>query len=224
MPGNVQAAVIISLASSPEGKDIIFEQVRRGALFARTLIEPKVEERILLNISPEQKEVFEELTANLEPISQEKQTLIFTRLQEFNALEEPPSPDEGRIVFDQNCAVCHKIGDEGGDIGPNLDGIGAWGQHGLAEKILDPNRNINETFRTYTIELKDGRVMTGLYRGEEGEVMVFADITGQEFTVPKDDIEARTPSRYSLMPDNFGESLSQQELNALLTYLLSLKN
>lgn len=224
VPGNVQSAVIMSLASSPEGKDIIFDLVKRGTVFARTLIEPKVEERILLNITPEQQEEFEKLTANLEPVSEEKQKLILTRLKEFNDMEDSPSLDKGQKVFEQNCSACHKVGDQGGTIGPNLDGIGSRGAHGLAEKILDPNRNINESFRTYTIELKDGRVMTGLYRGKEGEVMVFADVTGQEFTVPEDDIEARTASRYSLMPDNFGESLSQQEFNALLTYLLSLKN
>ena len=100
----------------------------------------------------------------------------------------------------QNCSPCHKIGITGGVIGPNLDGVNKWGAQALAEKILDPNRNIAENFRTYTIKTKDGKVMTGLFRREAGEVIVFADIAGQEFSVAKKDIEERAPG-YSSYPD-----------------------
>ncbi|MDQ3534007.1 MAG: c-type cytochrome, partial [Bacteroidota bacterium] len=130
----------------------------------------------------------------------------------------------GREVFVQNCSSCHKIGSEGGSIGPQLDGIGKWGPHALAEKVLDPNRNISENFRTYTIKLKDGKVITGLYRRDEGEVKIFADISGKEFSVPKNQIEEQKASKYTLMPDHFGEVLKGQEFNNLLAYLLSLKN
>lgn len=230
-PSDLQAAIVMSLASTAEGRNIIFQQVRKGAILARTLVEPKVEERILLNISDRQQKEFEELTANLEPISKEKEALIYSRLMAFNdaskyisAKQQQALAEFGRAVFEQNCSTCHKIGNQGGTIGPNLDGVGAWGSNGLAEKILDPNRNISESFRTYTIELKDGKVMTGLYRREEGEVIVFADVTGKEFSVAKKDIAERIASKYTLMPDHFGKVLSQEEFNALLTYLLSLKS
>ncbi len=61
-------------------------------------------------------------------------------------------------------------------IGPQLDGIGNWGATALTEKIINPNQNISEAFRNYTIKLKSGKVITGLYRREEGQVIVFADM------------------------------------------------
>jgi putative heme-binding domain-containing protein len=110
---------------------------------------------------------------------------------------------------------------QGGTIGPQLDGVGKWGPKALTEKILDPNRNVSESFRNYTITLKDGKIMSGLFRREEGEVIVFADLTGKEFAVPKNNIAEQKISKYTLMPDHFGEVLSQEEFNALLKYLLS---
>jgi putative heme-binding domain-containing protein len=221
-PPDLQSAVVMSLAGTPEGKNIIFRKVRNGDLLPRTLIEPKVEERILLNISKGQQKEFEAITAKLEPISKERQTLIDTRLIEFNSLSEPVSLDSGRMVFRQNCATCHTIENEGGKIGPQLDGVGKWGPRALAEKILDPNRNVSESFRNYTITQKDGKVVSGLLRREEGEVLIFADMTGKEFSVPKASIADQKASRYTLMPDTFGSVLSQKEFNALVKYLLSL--
>lgn len=223
-PPDLQSAVVMSLAASPEGKNIIFRKVKSGELLPRTLIEPKVEERIMLNISPRQQQEYKAITAKLEPVSKERQTLIDTRLIEFGSLTDRAPIDSGKMVFRQHCSTCHSIGNDGGAIGPQLDGVGKWGPRALAEKILDPNRNVSEAFRNYTITMKDGKVMSGLFRREEGQVIVFADMTGKEFSVAKNEIAEQKPSKYTLMPDHFGNVLSQEELNALLQYLLSLQS
>jgi putative heme-binding domain-containing protein len=223
-PPDLQSAIVMSLASSSEGKNIIFRKVKAGELLPRTLIQPQVEERIMSNISPRQKQEFQAITGKLEPIDKERQALIATRVLAFTTLTEPASIDSGKMVFKQNCSACHSIGNQGGSIGPQLDGVGKWGFRALAEKIIDPNRNVSESFRNYTITMKDGKVMTGLLRREEGEVVVFADITGKEFSVPKNEIAEQKPSKYTLMPDHFGQVLSQEEFNALIQYLLSLQS
>lgn len=223
-PPDLQSEIVMALAGSTEGKNIILRKVRRGELLPRTLIEPKVEERLLLNISDQHKKEFDAITASLEPISKERQTLIDTRLIEFNGVTEPLSLDSGKMVFGKNCSTCHTIQNHGGTIGPQLDGVGKWGSRALTEKILDPNRNVSEAFRNYTITLKDGKVMSGLFRREEGEVIVFADMAGKEFSVPKNNIAEQKISKYTLMPDHFGNVLSQEEFNALLKYLLSVQS
>ena len=222
-PPDLQSAIVMSLAASPEGKNIIFRKVKNGELLPRTLLQPKVEERIMLNISPRQREELTAITARLEPVSKERQTLIDTRLIAFGTASEEVLPDSGKMVFRQHCSACHAIGAEGGAIGPQLDGVGKWGPRALAEKILDPNRNVSEAFRNYTITMKDGKVMSGLFRREEGEVIVFADVAGKEFSVAKNDIAEQQASKYTLMPDHFGSVLSQDDFNALLKYLLSLQ-
>lgn len=220
-PADLEVSIVTALAGSPQGKDIIFEHVRKGQLRTRTLTDPRVEERMVLNISPKQQKEFETLIANIEPVSGERQALIEKRLAAFKLAKSTTiQVDSGARVFSRNCGICHRSFVESG-IGPQLHGIGKRGAEALAEKILDPNRNISEAFRNYTIKLKDGKVLTGLYRREQGEVIVFGDLTGKEFSVPKKDIVEQTASRYTIMPDHFGTTLSQKEFNVLLTYLLN---
>jgi putative heme-binding domain-containing protein len=218
---DLETAIVAALAGTPEGKDLVLEKVRSGQLHSRTLIDPRVEERMMLNITPRQEEGLRSLTANVEPISKERQKLIDERVSAYK-LAETTSLEAvaGQEVFSRNCGVCHKSMTESG-IGPQLHGIGKRGPEAIAEKILDPNRNISEAFRNYTIKLKDGKVLTGLYRREQGEVIVFGDLTGKEFMVPKKDIVSQLASRYTIMPDYFSTTLSQEEFNNLLTYLLN---
>jgi putative membrane-bound dehydrogenase-like protein len=224
VPPDLQQLLTTALAASPEGINIIFDKVKKGEIFPRMLIQPKVEERIMMNISKKQRAEYNTLTADLENIDKEKQSLIAGRITDFHDANPAPSPATGRTVFTRNCATCHSVSGEGGSIGPQLDGVGKWGANSLIEKILDPNRNVSESFRNYTIKLKDGKMLSGLYRREEGALVVFADISGKEFTVAKKDIAEQTPSKYTLMPDQFGTTISPGDLNALVAYLLTIKN
>ncbi|MEK6477266.1 PVC-type heme-binding CxxCH protein [Catalinimonas sp. 4WD22] len=219
LPPDLQKEMASALSSSPQGRDLLFQKVQQGEVFARALVDPKIKERLLLNISDEQLSTFEELVANVPAVTEEKNQLIEERLANFSNADS--LVQSGVMVFNRNCKTCHRVSNEGGMIGPQLIGIGNWGAEALATKILDPNRNISEAFRTYTIKTRDGQVRTGLYRREEGEALVFANMNGEEFSVAKSNIEEREPSEYTLMPDHFGEVLPQEDFNALLSYLLN---
>jgi putative heme-binding domain-containing protein len=222
IPLEVQEAVVIALAGSPEGKDIVFRKVKSGEIVPRALIGARAEERILSKATPQQQKEFASLTADLEPISEEKQKLIDQRLANFELIDRKSiDAPAGRLVFEQNCGVCHKTGGEMG-VGPQLDGIGKTGARGLMEKILDPNRNVSKAFKNYTITLKDGTIKTGLFRRDEGQSKVYADITGKEFAVRRSDIADEKVSKYTLMPDAFGETIPENEFNQLVGFLLTL--
>jgi putative heme-binding domain-containing protein len=220
-PADVEVAIATALAGTNEGKQMVFDQVRNGTFKARTLTDPHVEERILLNISPKQQQEYNSLIANVKPIDSERQALIDERLKSFKAFQASTAQlDSGARVFYANCNACHQKYTLSG-IGPQLHGIGKRGADAIAEKIIDPNRNITEAFRNYTIKLKNGKVLTGLYRRDEGAVAIFGDLSGKEFSIPKKDIAERTASRYTIMPDHFGSTLSQREFNNLVAYLLT---
>lgn len=221
-PADLEASIAVALAHSPAGKDLVLQQVRAGSFTSRTLVDPKVEESMLTNISPKQRKEYETLTANIEPVSKERQALIDERLAAFKNFKQTSAEqlDSGSVLFYAHCNTCHRKYTLSG-IGPQLHGIGKRGADALGEKILDPNRNISEAFRNYTITYKDGKVQTGIYRRDEGAVVVFADLTGTEFSVPKKSIASQTPSKYTIMPDHFGTTLNQQEFNLLVNYLLT---
>lgn len=222
VPVELQEAVVLALAGSPLGKDLVFNKVTQGELGARSLTGNRTRDAMLSKSTPQQRKQFEALTADLAPVSEAVQVLIDHRVATFNSLDRSKlSVDSGRMVFDQNCAVCHKLGGQLG-VGPQLDGIGSTGASGLIEKIMDPNRNISKAFRNYSITLKDGTLKTGLYRRDEGAAKVYADITGKEFSVQKNDIAEEKLSRFTLMPDSFSGSIEERDFYQLVNYLLTL--
>jgi putative heme-binding domain-containing protein len=146
--------------------------------------------------------------------------LISIRLAEFDPNKNQV---DGGLIYESHCSMCHQINNKGGLIGPQLDGVGNWGKTALATKILDPNRNISENFRTYNISLNNGQIVSGLFRREEGQTLVLANQLGEEFTVSRLEIKEMVASKYTLMPDDFHTSLSKEEFNGLLVYLLNIK-
>src|SRR5262249_25583332 len=129
-------------------------------------------------------------------------------------------PSVGGQVFSRTCAPWHRIEGQGGSIGPQLDGVGNRGLERLLEDVLDPNRNVDHAFRAQYVTLKNDEVLCGVPRREEGQVLVLADLTGTERAIPKKEIKERRDSDTSLMPDNFGEILSQQDVDDLMAFLL----
>jgi putative heme-binding domain-containing protein len=91
----------------------------------------------------------------------------------------------------------------------------------LLEDVLDPNRNVDRAFRNTLLTKTDGDVVSGLFRREEGQTLVLADSTGKEISIPKNQVKERRESDTSLMPENFGELLTQEELNHLMAFMLS---
>ncbi|WP_428665955.1 PVC-type heme-binding CxxCH protein [Runella sp.] len=218
---SLQVGIAAALANSESGIDYLIKALKEENVNADVLTEVAVKERLAAKIKAAQQEQLNQLTAGGLNEFEERQKLIQSRLAKFEASKA--STEAGRAVFTQNCSTCHQIKGIGGLIGPQLDGIGNWGQKALTEKILDPNRNISEAFRSYNITLNNGQSMTGLYRRTEGQTMVFANPSGQEFSVAKNDMKEYKASKYTLMPDQFRSVIPEKDFYALLGFLLKTK-
>ena len=222
IPYESQKTIVMNLGNTPDGIDFLLDAATDVRINPRLLLEPQVMERLQSGMSARQQNVYKVLTANILPPDEDIDQVINERLAGFVPAEH--SIDKGKTNFSVYCGICHQVGGQGGNIGPQLDGIGNWGAQALSEKILDPNRNISKAFSMYTVKLKDGSVKSGLLRREEGEVVVFADIQGQEFTIEKSNIAEQKPSAYTLMPASFRESIPEEDFKDLLAYLLSLRS
>lgn len=217
----LQLSIASILVNDAAGIDRLLQSVKQGDVPFDLLSEVAVKERLAANMNAAQQEVFKKLSVGQASESEARRALIAARLSSFDPAAV--TVEQGRAMFIQNCSMCHQIKGTGGMIGPQLDGIGNWGQQALTEKILDPNRNISQAFRTYNITLKNGKVLSGLYRREEGAVLVFANPGGQEFSVAKAEIKERVPSKYTLMPDQFRNTIAPKDFDALLKFLLATK-
>lgn len=219
MPYRVQQRWAAPLCASRDGADAFLKAVEQGDASPRILQLASARGRLQRANPPDWLARFEKLTQDLQPMDEVRGNLIAARMNGFNAAAAHPA--DGERVFQQHCAVCHQIDGKGGLVGPQLTGIGVRGVERLCEDILDPNRNVDRAFRQTVITLKDGDGMSGLFRREEGDLWVFADATGKEFSLKKGDVADRKESDLSLMPENFGEAIPTAEFNQLLAFLLA---
>ena len=125
----------------------------------------------------------------------------------------------GKLVFQQQCAKCHRHGGEGGQVGPDLTGMAALPRSELLIHILDPSRSVEGTFVQYTVATTDGQVMNGLLAGETRTSIELIDAEGKRHPILREDIDQIAASRKSLMPEGFEKQLTPSQLNDLLAFL-----
>jgi putative heme-binding domain-containing protein len=123
-----------------------------------------------------------------------------------------------------NCGSCHKVGDRGTALGPDLSAIAkVRGREDLLESILEPSRRIEPKYAAYVAQTADGRLLTGLLVRRDESAVVLRDAQNQEFVLPARDVEVLQPARLSLMPAGQLAGLTAQEAADLLEYLVSRK-
>jgi putative membrane-bound dehydrogenase-like protein len=134
------------------------------------------------------------------------------------ASPEKPDLELGRAVYAKTCAQCHTLFGAGGKVGPELTGSNRANLDYLLENIIDPSAVIPKEYATTQIELKNGRVITGIVRGETPAALTVVT-ANDALTVPREDIEARYASNTSMMPDDLLKPLNDSEIRALIAYL-----
>jgi putative heme-binding domain-containing protein len=122
------------------------------------------------------------------------------------------------------CRNCHRLGDQGQAIGPDLTQIGRkYTKPQLLESLLDPSKAIEPQFVTYLIETTDGRVLTGLLVRRNESETVLRNQQGQEVGTRTDEIGRITPMQKSLMPDLLLRDMTAQQVADLLELLSTAK-
>ena len=135
--------------------------------------------------------------------------------------------ERGREVFFGNaaasCRRCHKINGEGSDVGPDLSEIAKTKPRDyLLEAVVDPNAKIAEGFETAVFAMDDGRVLSGVVRGEDEKTFRVVAPTGEMQLVEKAHVEERAKGK-SGMPEDVMKQISRRELRDVVEFLSTLK-
>jgi putative heme-binding domain-containing protein len=129
----------------------------------------------------------------------------------------------GREIFfsDQAaCHKCHRVRNEGGTIAPDLSNLIYRDYASVMKDIIQPSAAINPDAVAYNVYLKDGDVITGVPLKDSATEMTFGDINGQPLTIKRDRITETKASSISLMPEGLLQSMSEQQVKDLMTFLL----
>ncbi|MBL9113454.1 MAG: c-type cytochrome [Verrucomicrobiaceae bacterium] len=149
------------------------------------------------------------------------------RLSELAELAANADPVAGKSAFESGkgtCIACHRIGDKGRAIGPDLTHIGAIrNERDLLESILFPSNTLARDYEAHLIETTKGESILGVVKSHTAEGLLVCDAAGMERNVPHETITADTTLTTSLMPMGLDQVMPEGELLQLVAYLRSLK-
>ncbi|MGI8982823.1 MAG: c-type cytochrome [Pirellulaceae bacterium] len=140
--------------------------------------------------------------------------------------EQPRNLDHGRQIFGAAlCSRCHRLGGEGGTIGPDLAGAAArYSRRDLVDAMIHPSRVIDEKYRDTRILTTDGEVVVGQLAGGDKEQLYFSinPLEPAQITrIRRDSIETRQASIVSSMPTGLLNTLTEIEILDLMAWVES---
>jgi putative membrane-bound dehydrogenase-like protein len=132
--------------------------------------------------------------------------------------------DRGKAIFLRECTVCHRFGNQGHDIGPNLSDYGRkrLPPASLMTQILDPNREVSSEFVNYVVVLNNGKIVSGIIASQTPGSITLKREKNETVTILRKDIEAIKSSGKSLMPEGLEKKINHRQMADLLSFLMEI--
>jgi putative heme-binding domain-containing protein len=189
--------------------------MKRGEIPA-SLVPVDRRELLLIHTDDSIRELSKELFG--EAASKDREGVITSYSPSLNSTGDAT---KGEQVFRRVCAACHRIGNEGHRVGPDITDVRNKTAEQLLAEVLDPNRIVEPRYSVSTVLMKDGRSMTGIVVSQSGQQVVLLKSGGIEDRLRREEIEEIQSSSQSLMPVGLEKEVTPIEMNDLITYLRS---
>jgi cytochrome c oxidase cbb3-type subunit III len=133
----------------------------------------------------------------------------------------PGNIENGRRVFDGKgqCSGCHMIRGQGGLIGPDLSSVGAQLTLTRLRNSLIKDRPVARGYQPVKVTTLDGRAIEGVAKDETAFSIQILDKTGKLHLFEKDELREVVHEPKSLMPHNYDQVLTPDELRDLVAML-----
>jgi putative heme-binding domain-containing protein len=127
------------------------------------------------------------------------------------------------LLTAKGCYSCHRVGDTGSYLGPDLTTIGASrSEEQIHNTLVSPNKDVNPENRLVQLTTSDGKTITGRLLNHDGFSVQFMDANGQLRS-----FETETLRKFTIVTTNpmqsYANQMSWQELTDLVDYVSSLK-
>ncbi|MBC8352298.1 MAG: heme-binding domain-containing protein [Planctomycetes bacterium] len=138
---------------------------------------------------------------------------------------ESGSSHRGLVVFasaKSACLSCHKIGEHGGSVGPDLTKLKPQRKaHELVESVLWPKRHIKPEYVAHLVVTDEGNTHRGYVVRRDDKQLVLRDPTRPQAAVKTIDIKSIDFEQPigTLMPDNLLAAMSREQANDLFRFL-----
>lgn len=130
----------------------------------------------------------------------------------------------GKQVYIRNCGTCHKAGEQGKEIGPDLTSIkNKFDRNALLDAIINPNAGIVFGYEPWLVTTKEGESVYGFLLSDTKQNIVLKDINGQKHVIAASSISKKEKQSSSMMPEPITMGLSEKDLANVTAFLLKLK-
>ena len=127
------------------------------------------------------------------------------------------------LIQANGCLSCHRVGEMGSYMGPDLNDVGA---HSSPEQIraalVSPNKEVLPENRTVRLVTSDGKTVTGRLLNQDGFTIQIIDSSSQLRHFQRSTLREFTIETTNPMP-SYAEKMSAEDLTTLDHYLSSLK-
>jgi putative membrane-bound dehydrogenase-like protein len=122
------------------------------------------------------------------------------------------------------CFACHKVGDKGIVIGPDLVDIAKRRDvNYVISSIVNPDAYIVEGFQQTSLQMKDGSQIFGMVQEETAQTIQIYLLTGEQVVVETKNVKKREDAKHSGMPASFAHTLTPQDVADLSAWIMTLK-
>ena len=134
---------------------------------------------------------------------------------------KPGSPYEGKKLYAASCAACHRLFEQGGQIGPDLTAYQRDDLGTMLLNIINPSAEIREGYENFLLTTKDGRLASGFLVEQDNRSVVLRGLDGQDVTFDREAIRELKAQGLSLMPGGLLAVYNDGQIRDLMAYLRS---
>ncbi|MGH9200370.1 MAG: c-type cytochrome [Vicinamibacterales bacterium] len=154
--------------------------------------------------------------------------MIIAYLRNLGAVAAPEKPignvDNGARLFASQCASCHRVGERGGRLGPDLSRVGAARSRvALVREIRTPSEWMPPAFEPVTLVMKDGQKVRGIKKNEDVFSIQVMDTRERIQGYLRSSLQEVIYEKTSAMPVYGPDRLSDADLEDLVGYLSTLR-
>ena len=161
-------------------------------------------------------------------MSDDNVLMIIAYLRNLSASAPVEKPignvEHGAKLFAAQCSSCHRVGDTGGRLGPDLSRIGAArSRSALVREIRTPSDWVPPSYETVTLVTKDGQKIRAVKKNEDVFSIQVMDTRERIQGYLKSSLREVIYEKISLMPPYGTDRLSEGDLTDLIGYLTTLR-
>jgi putative membrane-bound dehydrogenase-like protein len=210
---SMQRSILNALLATPARTRTLLKEIESGKLSV-TRLDVGIVNRLTRHPSPDIRSTARKLLADAIP---KDRAAVLDKYKV--ALTMDADAKRGRLVFQKNCANCHRIGDIGVNVAPDIADSRTKTPQYLLTNILDPNRAIDSNYFSYTIVDKDGKLFTGIISAESATSVTMRQAENKTLNILRSNIDQISSNGISLMPVGVERNVSEQDMADLISFI-----